>query len=68
MEHPDVNGRLGVIRARPTSTQAVPPGELNLDGPRPLLGCAEGTLELLVVQPPGKRAMAAEDYLRGRRR
>lgn len=58
--------RLGVREA-----VAVPsgpePGALALDGPRPVLGCGQGALELLVVQPPGKRAMAAEDYLRGRR-
>jgi methionyl-tRNA formyltransferase len=32
---------------------------------RLLLYCASGTLELLVVQPPGKRAMDAAAYLRG---
>ncbi len=29
------------------------------------LDCVEGTLELLEVQPPGKRPMAAEAFLRG---
>jgi methionyl-tRNA formyltransferase len=33
---------------------------------RLLLACAPGTLELLVVQPPGGRAMDASAYLRGR--
>jgi methionyl-tRNA formyltransferase len=32
-----------------------------------VLGCADGALELLTVQPPGRRAMSGEDYLRGRR-
>ena len=32
---------------------------------RLLLGCRPGTLELLVVQPPGGRAMDAAAYLRG---
>jgi methionyl-tRNA formyltransferase len=32
---------------------------------RLLLGCSPGTLELLVVQPPGGRAMDAAAYLRG---
>jgi methionyl-tRNA formyltransferase len=59
--------RLGVSQARPTETQ-VPAGELNLDGPRPVLGCADGGLDLLAVQPPGKRPMGGEDYLRGHRR
>jgi methionyl-tRNA formyltransferase len=42
-------------------------GELGLrvrDG-RLLLDCATGVLELLVVQPPGGRAMDASAYLRG---
>jgi methionyl-tRNA formyltransferase len=30
-----------------------------------LLGCAEGALELLEVQPPGKRSMEAGAFLRG---
>jgi methionyl-tRNA formyltransferase len=43
-------------------------GELGVterDG-RPLLQCVAGALELRVVQPPGGRAMAGDDYLRGR--
>jgi methionyl-tRNA formyltransferase len=32
---------------------------------RLLLACADGALELLVVQPPGGRAMDAASYLRG---
>jgi methionyl-tRNA formyltransferase len=35
------------------------------DGARLLLGCASGTLELLVVQPPGGRPMDAAAFLRG---
>jgi methionyl-tRNA formyltransferase len=36
-------------------------------GERLLLDCREGLLELLVVQPPGGRAMDAASYLRGHR-
>ncbi len=43
-------------------------GILSLDGHRPVLGCADGALELLVVHPPGRRPMSGEDYLRGLRR
>ncbi len=56
---------LGVRRARVLADGGPPQGVLSLAGPRPLLGCAEGALELLEVQPPGRRAMAGEDYLRG---
>jgi methionyl-tRNA formyltransferase len=31
------------------------------------VGCGDGALELITVQPPGKRAMSGEDFLRGRR-
>jgi methionyl-tRNA formyltransferase len=58
---------LGVGQARARPDSGPPPGVLSLDRPRPVLGCAEGSLELVIVQPPGRRAMAAEDFLRGRR-
>jgi methionyl-tRNA formyltransferase len=59
--------RLGVRRVVPTDAGGPPPGTLAPAGERLLLGCAAGTLELLEVQPPGKRPMAAADWLRGRR-
>ncbi len=59
--------RLGVGSARVLDIGPAA-GVLSLDGPRPVLGCAEGALELLVVQPAGRRPMSGEDYLRGRRR
>ena len=59
-------GRLGVKEA--AVIDAGPPaGVLSLDRERPVLGCAVGALELVVVQPPGRRAMPGEDYLRGLR-
>jgi methionyl-tRNA formyltransferase len=60
--------RLGVREARVAEGGGPPPGELSLEGPRPVLGCAPGALELVVVQPAGRRPMSGEDYLRGRRR
>jgi methionyl-tRNA formyltransferase len=59
-------GRLGVREAA-VAEDGPPSGTLALEGPRPVLGCAAGALELVVVQPPGRRAMAGEDYLRGLR-
>jgi methionyl-tRNA formyltransferase len=64
----DDGSRLGVWEARVAETPAAPsPGTVSYDGPLPLLGCAGGALELVVVQPPGGRAMPGADYLRGRR-
>lgn len=59
---------LGVIDARALPQGGPAEGEVSFDGPVPVLGCASGALELLVVQPPGRRAMSGADYLRGRRR
>ena len=56
---------LGVRAARVLTGDGPPAGDMSLDGPRPVLGCAGGALELIVVQPPGRRAMSGEDYLRG---
>ena len=56
------------VRAARVVADGPPPGQLSLAGPRPVLGCAEGALELLAVHPPGRRSMSGEDYLRGLRR
>ncbi len=59
---------IGVIEARALPDGGPPEGEVSFDGPVPVLGCASGALELLTVQPPGRRPMSGADYLRGRRR
>ena len=61
--------RLGVLAA--TARTAIagdpPPSELAYAGGEVLLGCAgETTLRLDIVQPPGRRAMDAAAFLRGR--
>ncbi len=58
---------LGVREARAIASADIDQGVVSFTGPRPVLGCAQGALELVVVQPPGKRAMSGEAYLRGRR-
>jgi methionyl-tRNA formyltransferase len=70
--HPHIGARLplggerflGVQRARPLPGVDAATG-LSRDGDRLLLGTADGTLELLEVQPPGGRPMEASAYLRG---
>ena len=42
------------------------PGIFSLDGRRMLVGTATDPLELITVQPAGKKAMAAADWWRGR--
>jgi len=44
------------------------PGDVHVNGDRLLLGCAAGTrLELLQVQPEGKKGMSGADFIRGYR-
>jgi methionyl-tRNA formyltransferase len=56
---------LGVHDAVAHPAEEAPLASLSGRDGRLLLGCREGTLELLVVQPPGGRAMDAGAYLRG---
>jgi methionyl-tRNA formyltransferase len=60
----DGGGRLGVRSARADPGGGLEPGRFAGDGVL-RLGCAEGTLSLEVVQPPGRRPMPADAYLRG---
>jgi methionyl-tRNA formyltransferase len=72
--HPHIGARveladgslLGVHRAAIAHEAPQGPG-LRVAGDHMLLGTSDGALELLVVQPPGGRAMDAAAYLRGRR-
>jgi methionyl-tRNA formyltransferase len=59
---------LGVREARALDGGGPERGVICFDGSLPVLGCAGGSLALLVVQPPGRHAMSGEDYLRGLRR
>jgi methionyl-tRNA formyltransferase len=63
LELPD--GTLLGLRAVAEHPCGPPAGELRAADGRLWLGCASGALELLEVQPPGRRAMPAADYLRG---
>ncbi|MGO9760754.1 MAG: methionyl-tRNA formyltransferase [Solirubrobacteraceae bacterium] len=55
----------GALVSGQDSEAQAEPGATVRDG-RLLLDCTPGVLELLVVQPPGGRAMDASAYLRGR--
>jgi len=61
---PQATGTDRPDRAPGASAGQAPPGVSAREG-HLLLGCRPGTLELLVVQPPGGRAMDAAAYLRG---
>lgn len=58
--------RLKILEAAPArDASAIPPGAVVLDGARVLVGCGDGALELVQVQPEGRGAMAADAWLRG---
>ncbi len=56
--------RVKILRSRLETLQAEP-GILFLSGEKLLLGTTENALELLTVQPEGKKSMAAGDWLKG---
>jgi methionyl-tRNA formyltransferase len=57
--------RARVVDNQPTNSE--PPGTLISLAPEPLVACGEDKLALLEVQAPGRRRMAAADFMRGRR-
>ncbi|NYI69527.1 methionyl-tRNA formyltransferase [Naumannella cuiyingiana] len=57
--------RFKIIRARMVGGDQLPPGELRIERGRVLAGTGTRPLELITVQPPGKRAMPAPDWARG---
>lgn len=61
---------LGIRAARARADDdaaAAAPGTISYAGAVPVLGCAVGALELLRIQPAGRREMAGEDFVRGLR-
>jgi methionyl-tRNA formyltransferase len=61
--------RLLLLKATPRTTAApAPPGSVLLDDSTRLqVAAGDGVVEVLELQPAGKRRMAAADFLRGRR-
>lgn len=58
--------RLKILQAAPAyDTAALSPGALENDGSRIVIGTATTPIELLRVQPAGKKPMAAADWWRG---
>jgi methionyl-tRNA formyltransferase len=61
----DGGGRLGVRAASAEAGSDLDPGRLAVSEGALRLGCGQGSLRLEIVQPEGKRPMAADAYLRG---
>jgi methionyl-tRNA formyltransferase len=50
-----------------TGVHDLPPGDLRVADGELLVGCGDGACAVVRLQPPGKRAMTAKDYLNGNR-
>lgn len=59
--------RFKLLRVRETDLPTTRPGELRFDDGRLLMGTATTQLELIEVQPSGKRVMCGRDWAMGRR-
>jgi len=60
--------KLTIAAANPIrESRNLSPGEILVEGDRMLIGCRESALELLEVQPEGKRKMSVGDFVRGYR-
>jgi methionyl-tRNA formyltransferase len=57
--------RLGVTRAHPVAGEPGEPGTTVVREGALLVSCGEGALAIESLKPPGKREMAAADWLRG---
>lgn len=58
--------RLKILRSRSLVTPKGSPGHLFT--PEGIVACGQGALQLLEVQPEGKKAMSATDWLRGQQK
>jgi methionyl-tRNA formyltransferase len=59
--------RFKVLRVRETDRPGPDPGDLSLSDGRLLMGTGTTALELVEVQPAGKRVMSGRDWAMGRR-
>jgi methionyl-tRNA formyltransferase len=59
---------LAVVNARPAASQIPAMGEVRVEGGQLLVGCGHDTaLELLELQPEGKKKMSVRDFVNGYR-
>lgn len=58
-------GTMKIFATRLTGQQASQPGLIRVEGKRMTVDCGDQRLEILSLQPQGKRRMTADEYLRG---
>lgn len=57
--------KLNIYRSARTELEGLQAGVLHTSGERLFVGCADGALELLEIQLPGKKRMFVSDFLKG---
>lgn len=62
-----INSERLKILSMSRSELSVPPGIIRIREKLTLLGCSDGSLELVTVQPAGRQGMSASDWFRGLR-
>lgn len=60
-------GQVKILETALCDMTGLQPGQVVIEGDRMFAGTADGTLELLSIQAPGKRRMPVADFLRGTR-
>jgi methionyl-tRNA formyltransferase len=67
--HPQISGPIKVLRSRVVRDESphAEPGIILPAKGHILVACGEGILEIMELQMPGGRPLAADDFLRGRR-
>jgi methionyl-tRNA formyltransferase len=65
--HPEVGGPIKIWRSRALEEEerSLEAGCIRAENSRLLVGCGSGILEVLELQMPGAKRLAAQDYLRG---
>ena len=59
---------LGVVNAKPAASKNLAPGEMRVEAERLFVGCGNNTaLEVVTIQPEGKKKMSARDFANGHR-
>ncbi|MCR9133525.1 MAG: methionyl-tRNA formyltransferase [bacterium] len=57
--------KVNVYKAKPGADAHIDAGEILIKNDQLLVGCADGTIEVLELQFPGKRRMSADEFLAG---
>lgn len=61
----EINGNYYKVHEVKNHTEMIKPGELKIENKRAYIGCLNGSVELISIQPQGKRQMYINEFLAG---